>query len=518
MFTRHRDFFAYTRVSTAKQGLGVSLAEQRAAIESYAERNGLRIVRWFEEKETAAKRGRALFGQMLTDLRCGRAKGVIIHKIDRSARNLRDWADLGELVDSGCEVHFATESLDLNSRGGRLSADIQAVVAADYIRNLREETRKGFYGRLKQGFYPLPAPLGYLDRGKAKAKTFDPVRAPFVRDAFELYASARFSLRMLHEEMHRRGLRNRRGGKLSLNGLSRILNNPFYTGVVRIRRTGEVFTGGHEPLISPSTFRQVQAVLRGKINTKAILHDHLYRRLIRCESCKRHLVGERQKGWIYYRCHSRGCEGICFRQERVASQIRAHFEKVYLSDSETDELRRLIDDWRTENATATMEQNRAIDMQLEGITQRVSRLTEAYIDGAIDRSMFEQKKELLLMSKKELEIRRSRPMVDRDVVAAQMHEIVELIKSLWLSYERGNTDEKRQILKNTTSNLGAYPKNIVIELRSPYRELSKLPCVPPGDPHRGIRRTRAKPIWRLLAKQCNVENQERQREDLLLAA
>jgi len=57
---------------------------------------------------------------------------------------LRDWADLGELIDAGVEVHFATESLDLHTRGGRLSADIQAVVAADYIRNLREETRKGF--------------------------------------------------------------------------------------------------------------------------------------------------------------------------------------------------------------------------------------------------------------------------------------------------------------------------------------------------------------------------------------
>ena len=56
-------------------------------------------------------------------------------------------------------------SLDLNTRGGRLSADIQAVVAADFIRNLREETKKGFYGRLKQGLYPICAPIGYLDRG-----------------------------------------------------------------------------------------------------------------------------------------------------------------------------------------------------------------------------------------------------------------------------------------------------------------------------------------------------------------
>ena len=83
------------------------------------------------------------------------------------------------MIDAGIEVHFANETLDLHTRGGRLSADIQAVVASDYIRNLREETKKGFYGRLKQGFYPIRAPIGYLDHGKAKQKTLDPERAPF---------------------------------------------------------------------------------------------------------------------------------------------------------------------------------------------------------------------------------------------------------------------------------------------------------------------------------------------------
>src|SRR5437764_928761 len=154
--------YAYIRVSTVKQGeRGSSLQEQRTAIEGYARRQDLAISEWFEEKETAAKRGRTVFNRMLKLLDKGAAAGVIIHKIDRGARNLRDWADLAELIDRGTEVHFAHESLDLQSRGGRLSADIQAVVAADFIRNLRDEVRKGFMGRLRQGLYPLPAPHGY---------------------------------------------------------------------------------------------------------------------------------------------------------------------------------------------------------------------------------------------------------------------------------------------------------------------------------------------------------------------
>src|SRR6266581_1595400 len=199
-----KQLFGYTRVSTAKQGEhGVSLQEQHDAIVRCAQRNVLEITGWFEERETAAKRGRPIFNQMLRLLRQGKADGVIIHKIDRSARNLKDWADLGELIDQGIEVHFANESLDLHSRGGRLSADIQAVVAADFIRNLREETRKGFYGRIKQGLYPFIAPPGYLDKGPGKVKEPDPARRHHFLRAFELYATDRYTLDSLTEEMYR---------------------------------------------------------------------------------------------------------------------------------------------------------------------------------------------------------------------------------------------------------------------------------------------------------------------------
>src|ERR1051326_2945475 len=97
--------FAYTRVSTIRQGeKGVSLQEQRDAILRYAQQHGLEVVRWFEEQETASKQGRPAFTQMLRLLRLGNAEGVVIHKIDRSARNLHDWADIGRLVDAGIEI------------------------------------------------------------------------------------------------------------------------------------------------------------------------------------------------------------------------------------------------------------------------------------------------------------------------------------------------------------------------------------------------------------------------------
>jgi len=56
--------FAYARVSTPdKEKKGVSLVEQRDAIARYSERHGLEIVRWFEEQESASKKGRPAFNQ-----------------------------------------------------------------------------------------------------------------------------------------------------------------------------------------------------------------------------------------------------------------------------------------------------------------------------------------------------------------------------------------------------------------------------------------------------------------------
>lgn len=162
--------FGYIRVSTLKQGEGVSLEAQKDAIMVFASRNDLTVTTWFEEKETAAKSGRPIFTAMLKQLHQGKAAGLIMHKIDRSARNHRDWADIGDLSDAGVDIHFATESLDFRSRGGRLTADIQAVIAADYIRNLREECIKGMNGRLKQGLFPWGAPPGYLNQGGGKAR------------------------------------------------------------------------------------------------------------------------------------------------------------------------------------------------------------------------------------------------------------------------------------------------------------------------------------------------------------
>jgi DNA invertase Pin-like site-specific DNA recombinase len=108
-----RAFAAYLRVSIDKQSNGVSLTEQRLAIHVYSKMHGLDVVHWYTETQSAAKCGRPVFRKMITLLRSRRVEGVIIHRIDRSTRNLLDWAILGELLDSGADVRFVLDNLDL---------------------------------------------------------------------------------------------------------------------------------------------------------------------------------------------------------------------------------------------------------------------------------------------------------------------------------------------------------------------------------------------------------------------
>jgi site-specific DNA recombinase len=495
-----RKFFGYVRVSTAKQGEGVSLTAQREAISRLAERTQLEVAEWFEERETAAKRGRPVFNEMLKALRQGKAEGVIIHKIDRSARNLKDWADLGELIDQGVDVQFANESLDLNSRGGRLSADIQAVVAADYIRNLREEAKKGIYGRLKQGYYPMRAPIGYKDNGGGKAKTIDPVMGSLVRKAFELYASGRYNLESLGDELYRRGLRNRLGHRVSMNGLSKILNNPFYLGIIRIEKTGETFAGAHQPLVTKSLFDGVQGVLNGKTNAKPWCHDFLFRRLLTCKGCGYSLIGENSKGYTYYRCQSKTCRGTCIREEEIDRSVTEALAPLEFNEKEETDFAAEVSVCKADDAKTRQAQVEVLTLRLAQTKDRLKRLMDAYLDDGLEKELFDEKKQSLLLERKECEESLAAEQAGTKApLSDYVSEFLGLAGSASLLYKMALPDEKRDLLKLVTSERGVSLKKIDL-MRSPaFEEVAKRRKHSYGGPYRGTPRKIVRTLYRWFA-------------------
>ena len=471
-----KDYYAYIRVSTVKQGkTSASLPEQKNAIQAFADRSGFVISEWFEEQETAAKRGRPIFGKMIKALKKGKAKGLIIHKIDRGARNYRDWADLIDLMEQGVEIYTAGENIDLTSRGGRLTADLQAVIAADYIRNLREETKKGIYGRLKQGLYPFAAPYGYLDTGRGNVKKVDLIKAPLVKKLFELYGTGGYSLLDLRQESERLGLVSKSGKTLSKNSLSLMLRNPFYIGLMHVKTSNEMYPGIHEPLISKVLFDRVQAILDGRHIKKSLVHDFLFKRLLTCKHCNKTLTGERQKGHVYYRCHTRQCATKGVRENRVDTSIQGQlvpiqftpFEMEYMM-SKTDLLKRTREKSRTELLQAQ-------ELKLGQLEARLERLTDALVDGLIDKEAYDKRRTSLLQEKVKVEEHLMQIQDGSYTLAQELEKFFELVFTAQQTYKCGVQEEKQQLLKRVSSNRFVDRKNVVVELKPHFMYLAQRP-------------------------------------------
>lgn len=492
--------YAYIRVSTLKQAeKGVSLQEQRAAIMRHAATQGIDVVEWFEECITAAKQGRPLFTRMLKQLRAGDVDGVIMHKIDRSARNLRDWSEIGELVDAGVMVHFANESMDLKSRGGRLAADIQAVVAADYIRNLREEILKGIRGRLNEGLTPFAAPLGYKNNGKGKAKSIDPMVGPLVRQAFELYAAGGYGLHELLAEMTRRGLRNRRGKPISLSGLSEILNNPFYMGFIRIKSSGKTYPGKHPALVPAALFKAVRVRLSRRVPVRVRTHDFMFRGLFRCTACNRSLIGERQKGHVYYRCHGKGCASRTFREELLEGALLAAWPPIAKDGDEKMRLLQCIEHALTEESDFEVSRVAVLNEQLAQIKGRHSRLVDALLDGTLDKASFEERKQRLLVEQAEIQQSLSSDTPQAAEIQSFLSETLELASTAQQSYFAATPELRRELVLALSSNRTVSGKDVSIEPYFPSSLLANFKGFQSGAPGSCRSRTLQKIVRELIS-------------------
>jgi DNA invertase Pin-like site-specific DNA recombinase len=449
-----KTYYGYVRVSTTEQGKGASLDEQRAAILAFAARANLTISDWFVETTTAAKAGRREFSRMLASLAGGKAAGVIIHKIDRSARNLADWARIGELVDQGVEVLFAHDGLDITTRGGRLTADLLAVIASDFIRNNREEVRKGRRGALKRGLYPGSAPKGYENHGRHALKTIHPTVGPLVARAFELYATGTHSLDSLRHSLATEGLTRRNGLPLGKETMSCILRNPFYMGIIRIK--GETFEGAHQPLITPSLFDRVQRLMDGRVFANATRHEFRFRRLIQCATCPRTLTGERQKGHVYYRCHA--CHGTSLPERAINNAVEGMLALAF-DEGEMRDIGDIIRDLMKDDLEAEARRRSSADQALANIAERLSRLTDALVDGLLDKEAFNERKAGLLAERARAQER----SIDSatDLFWHRVLKRFELWKTAQDGYAVATDAEKRALLLSLGSNFTARGKELL---------------------------------------------------------
>lgn len=434
--------FGYVRVSTAKQGDGASLEAQKDAITSFASQNGLKIKEWYEELETASKRGRPNFDQMIKDLKRGKAKGMIVHRWDRTARNFSDWAAISDISDLGIKVFCAGDNIDFESRSGRLMADIQMVLATDYSRNLSIEVQKGQNQRLKEGYWPWAAPVGYLNNGEGQLKTLCPRKAPLVREAFELYASGEHSLTSLTEHMLTRGLTGHNDRPISRSNLEITLRNPFYCGQLRCK--DRLYPGKHKPLVPVRLFKKVQKLKEDRCIKKMTKHPFLFKRLLTCGACRRTLTGERQKGHVYYRCHNRSCAEKGMREDRIAKAVEVKIEAITWDQDQVAQFRTELE---ARDLLAEQKQLLAsLNLRASDVQARQTRLMDLFIDNAITDADFKMRKSNLALDLAAID--EERLDLERQTASrGDLEQLIHFVSKLADVYKAAAETKKRELLE-----------------------------------------------------------------------
>jgi hypothetical protein len=284
--------------------------------------------------------------------------------------------------------------------------------------------------------------------------------APRVKQAFELYASGNHSIRTLVIEMEKRGLRSHGGKPLNKSGVEKMLNNPFYCGMIRVGKTGETFKGAHEPILSAALFEKVRDIKSGKKVKKFTRHNHLYRGLFRCQHCERSLVGELHKGRVYYRCQTTGCLTKSVREDAVGETVKGLLRHLTLTPTDLAAAHsRLPDTVKNENDGR---EAAALLLQKEQVSARLDRLTDMHLDDLIDAEGFQSKKTALLIEQRRIDEQLEAANSNR-VDEANVRRFLELTTSLAGLYDSATKHEKRRIVEWSTLNRTATGKSVCFE-------------------------------------------------------
>src|SRR5947209_9618245 len=94
----------------------------------------------------------------------------------------------------------------------------------------------------------------------------------------------------------------------------------------------------------------------------------------------------------------------------------------------------------------------AAEIQLSQVKDRLNRLTDAYLDNAVDNEIFEERKTALLMERRGIEDRIQDLKNGSPDLPKKLDRLLELLKSPYLQYISGSPDERKELIQNVCSN------------------------------------------------------------------
>lgn len=337
----------YARKSTESEERQIlSIDSQIKEMLQLAEREGLEVICMKRESHSAKETGqRPIFNEIVDEIRQGKFNGILTWAPDRISRNAGDLGKIVDLMDAGMlqEIRTYGQSFRNNPNEKFLLMILgsQAKLEND---NRGVNVKRGLRARVEMGLWPGVAPVGYLNQKLMDKKCqiiIDPQRAPIVKKMFEKMADDKLSGRKIYHwlkfEINFKSVGNH---NMALSNIYRTLTNPIYYGVFEYpKKSGNWYTGKHEPIISKELYDRTQEQLK-RDNIVRQSHEFAFTKLMICGLCGSGISAEEKykqlkdgtvAKYIYYGCgrsKDRHCKCQYLREEELVDQLLKVLDQI----------------------------------------------------------------------------------------------------------------------------------------------------------------------------------------------
>lgn len=452
---------------------------------------------------------RPKFNQLIQHLNDGDFAGILCMSWDRLSRNKTDNAIITKLIKNGCDVRFVTATYD-DTSAGALHMDIDGMFAQHHSRVTKEKVTNAMHKLRDDGIVVYMAPLGYVNTGKkykdvgtTEHKPFDPIRAPIIKDIFELYATGTWSMSDLATWANEQGLMNfaRRRPRtkaellaeediqieavekpITRNNIHYILGNPFYTGLMQNSQNEWIRSKSHKPLIEAELFQRVQEI-KGQKQVSVRYKNpigHALRGFVRCAACLRVYTPYTKKGIQYFgsRC-APGCQNtkkscnLGFIEDQVGIRLTELFltpEQLQELDSDTDDNQVYLKDKQEREQEQAQRRLRKLHEDL-GYFQN-NRL-ELLKTGVYSPESFVAEEQRLQTAIDDASEAKPASPTDINETMQSATKLSELLKNLTGYYELANSPEREAIARCLFSELSMDQNTFEYSLKSEFNALKR---------------------------------------------
>mgnify|MGYP001428742140 CR=1 FL=1 len=341
----------YARKSTESEERQVlSIDSQIKEMLDLAAKENINVVEIKRESHSAKDTGqRPIFNELIEDIKQNKFNSILTWAPDRISRNAGDLGKVVDLIDQGTLKEIRTHSQKFTNNPNEkfllMILGSQAKLEND---NRSINVKRGLRTRCEMGLWVGPAPLGYLNQNRMDRKCqviIDPLRAPAIKKMFEKVAYEKYSGRKLYHWLkHELNFYTRGNKPLTLSGIYRILDNPFYYGVFeRPKGSGNWYQGKHKPLISQDLFEKTKAQLK-RDNIQRESKEFAFTKLITCGYCGSGISAEDKykklkdgttAHYVYYGCsraRDRFCKNKYIREEELILELLKIMDKVDINE------------------------------------------------------------------------------------------------------------------------------------------------------------------------------------------